>query len=335
MGGTGVAITTDALATYWNPGGLAMDPGTDVRFHGGGVATDRVGIFELFRDTKALQKQAQARTSASLVRITQLLDPLSRPGVSASAATAAGGHFKTTFGNHAIGFHLADVAYVGGFFSQKGGGVLNTQMIGHGLEARQAAMSYAYVWPNRTFSVGTTVKLIQGVTYSNQMNVRNVNLSILTDARTHSALAIGVDAGLMYRPTEWLLFGAVGKDLNTPTFAAPDDGRFQMEPQFRAGMAVKPYDSLLVTADVDLNSNRTLVPSVKSQALSIGAEHSFFATAFFVRGGAIKNMADARSIFMPTIGFGLHVSRVQFDIGGGVDFRGRQAMASFSAGVIF
>jgi hypothetical protein len=144
MGGAGVAITTDALATYWNPGGLAMDPGTDLRFHGGGVAVDRVGIFELFRETKTLQNQALARTSGGLLRITQLLDPLSQPGVSASAATAAGGHFKTTFGNHAIGFHLADVAYAVGFFSTKGV-PLNTQMIGRGLEARQAAMSYAYV----------------------------------------------------------------------------------------------------------------------------------------------------------------------------------------------
>jgi hypothetical protein len=167
------------------------------------------------------------------------------------------------------------------------------------------------------------------------MRAREADFSIVTDARTHSALAIGVDAGLMYRPTEWLLFGAVGKDLNTPTFAAPEGGRFLQEPQFRAGMAVKPYASLLVTADVDLNSNRTLVPSVKSQALSVGAEHSFFANWFFVRGGAIKNMADARSIFMPTIGFGFHDRRVQFDIGGGVDFRGHQAMASFSAGVVF
>ena len=31
MGGAGVAVTTDALATYWNPAGLAMTQTVDVR----------------------------------------------------------------------------------------------------------------------------------------------------------------------------------------------------------------------------------------------------------------------------------------------------------------
>ena len=31
MGGAGVAITTDALATYWNPAGLAMTQTVDIR----------------------------------------------------------------------------------------------------------------------------------------------------------------------------------------------------------------------------------------------------------------------------------------------------------------
>ena len=36
MGGAGVAVTTDALATYWNPAGLAMTQTVDVRIQGGG-----------------------------------------------------------------------------------------------------------------------------------------------------------------------------------------------------------------------------------------------------------------------------------------------------------
>ena len=35
MGGAGVAITTDALATYWNPAGLAMTQTVDIRIVGG------------------------------------------------------------------------------------------------------------------------------------------------------------------------------------------------------------------------------------------------------------------------------------------------------------
>ncbi|MEK7350461.1 MAG: hypothetical protein AAB177_06270, partial [Nitrospirota bacterium] len=44
MGGAGVAVTTDALATYWNPAGLAMTQTVDVRIQGGGQVIDRLGI---------------------------------------------------------------------------------------------------------------------------------------------------------------------------------------------------------------------------------------------------------------------------------------------------
>lgn len=36
MGGAGVATTTDSLATYWNPAGMAMNKKFDIRFQGGG-----------------------------------------------------------------------------------------------------------------------------------------------------------------------------------------------------------------------------------------------------------------------------------------------------------
>ena len=44
MGGAGVAVTTNALATYWNPAGLAMTQTVDIRAQGGGQATDRLGL---------------------------------------------------------------------------------------------------------------------------------------------------------------------------------------------------------------------------------------------------------------------------------------------------
>ena len=46
MGGAGVAITTDALATYWNPAGLAMTQTVDIRIVGSAQAIDRLGIAE-------------------------------------------------------------------------------------------------------------------------------------------------------------------------------------------------------------------------------------------------------------------------------------------------
>ena len=36
MGGAGVAVTTDAYASYWNPAGLAMVKSMDIRIQGTG-----------------------------------------------------------------------------------------------------------------------------------------------------------------------------------------------------------------------------------------------------------------------------------------------------------
>ena len=44
MGGAGVAVTTDAYATYWNPAGLAMVKSLDIRIQGTVQATGREGM---------------------------------------------------------------------------------------------------------------------------------------------------------------------------------------------------------------------------------------------------------------------------------------------------
>ena len=45
MGGAGVAVTTDSLATYWNPAGLAMSQTVDIRVQGTLQGIDRLGRF--------------------------------------------------------------------------------------------------------------------------------------------------------------------------------------------------------------------------------------------------------------------------------------------------
>jgi hypothetical protein len=50
MGGAGVAVTTDAYATYWNPAGLAMVKSMDVRIQGTTQVTDRLGVGSALHD---------------------------------------------------------------------------------------------------------------------------------------------------------------------------------------------------------------------------------------------------------------------------------------------
>ena len=343
MGGAGVAVTTDALATYWNPAGLAMQDSMDLRVQASGQLTDRLGIADTLKDIDALNKADI--TAPNIARLQGLLDRLNRPGASVSAAGAAGAYLKGYFGDHAFGFSVSDVA-TGGLFTPtplmagSSGGQLNVtgQLAVRGLEARQAGFSYAYAFSDRTFAIGGTAKIIQGAAYSASVNVfgSEGDAGFTSDlGRAKISTAIGIDAGAIYRPSSWLRFGLVGKDLNQPTFDAPNGQEFKLVPQVRGGVAVNPYSTLTLAFDGDITSNKTLVPGIKSRVLSLGAEQTLLAEFLSLRVGALKNTEDANSKITPTAGLGIRFFALRVDIGGGYDFAERQALASGSVSMTF
>lgn len=345
MGGAGVAVTTDALATYWNPAGLAMERTFDIRGQVGAQVTDRLGVASTLQDINNLNRSDTS--AANQARLQALVDKLAQPAASLSASGAAGLYFKGYAGDHYFGMNVSDVATGGAFFpvvdrtvSVSGGQITNnSQYAMRALEARQIAFSYAYAFADRTLSVGATVKAIQGAAYSTRRSVIGANgdLGFNSDlGKATLTTGYGIDVGLVYRPASWLQFGVVGKDLNGPTFDVPGGGQaFQLNPQFRAGMALKPYESLTLAVDGDLNKNSTLVPQIKSRVISAGAEQTFFERALALRAGVLKNVEDANSYFTPTAGLGARIGGFSLDIGGGYDFRQRGALGSFTAGLSF
>ncbi len=56
MGGAGVAVTTDSLATYWNPAGLAMETSVDIRGQASVQVTDRLGIASTIQDVNNINR---------------------------------------------------------------------------------------------------------------------------------------------------------------------------------------------------------------------------------------------------------------------------------------
>lgn len=50
MGGAGVAVTSDAYATYWNPAGLVMSKTIDIRVGLSIQAIDRLGVSDTLED---------------------------------------------------------------------------------------------------------------------------------------------------------------------------------------------------------------------------------------------------------------------------------------------
>jgi hypothetical protein len=205
------------------------------------------------------------------------------------------------------------------------------------LEARQAVFSYAYAFAEKTFSIGFSAKVIQGAAYNGTQNLQGGQDIKLSDSLGQATISTtyGIDIGAIYRPSSWLRFGVVAKDLNQPEFDAPDGTKIKLGPQVRGGMAVNPYSSLTLSADVDATSNKTLVPGVKSQLLSLGAEQTILTEFLSFRVGAFKNMQDPGTPFTPTAGLGMRIFAFRLDLGGGYDFREKGALASGSLSMTF
>lgn len=342
MGGAGVAVTTDALATYWNPAGLAMTQTFDIRIVGGVQAVDRLGIADAVKDLEDFN--GNDLSAANQAKAQDIASRLNKPGANTSLNGAAGLYIKGHFGEHAFGFNVSDVATAGGFVSNpvtvnNAGGKVSIAgaMALRGLETRQAALSYAYAFADKTFAIGITGKIIQGAAYSGSAVLQGGQDLSITDNLGKAAIstAFGIDVGAIYKPSSWLRFAIVAKDINQPTFDAVGGGELKLEPQIRGGMAVNPYSSLTLTADVDATANKTFVPGIKSQVLSLGAEQTILNEFLSLRLGAFKNMKDAGTPFTPTAGIGLRVYSFRLDLGGGYDFREKGALASGSVSMTF
>jgi hypothetical protein len=343
MGGAGVAVTTDALATYWNPAGLAMTQTVDVRLQGSGQVIDRLGIADAVNDLDKFNPN-DPNTAANLVRARDIADRINRPGATVSINGSAGLYVKGHLGEHAFGFNVSDVATGGGFVSTPAAATLNGSTVSLtgamallGLEARQVAFSYAYALSDKMFSFGVTGKILQGAVYRGSTTLTGGTDISITDnfGKPMISTAFGIDAGAIYRPSSWLRFGLVAKDINQPTFDTPGGEELKLGPQVRGGVAVNPYSSLTLTADVDATSNKTFVPGIKSQVLSLGAEQTIFSEFMSFRLGAFKNMKDAGTPFTPTAGLGLRIFAFRMDLGGGYDFREKGALVSGSLSLTF
>jgi F plasmid transfer operon, TraF, protein len=335
MGGAGVAITTDAYATYWNPAGLAMVKSLDIRIQGTVQVTGRDGIVNALDDLKNFNPNDTS--PANQAHAQSIANQINQPGATISAPASGGLYVKGHVGEHAFGFNVSDVATSGAFVSSPvqvmtGGGQTNLtgQMALRGLEARQAAFSYAYAFADKTFAVGVTGKIIQGAAYNNVTNLQGgVNPNLVDNlGMAKISTSYGIDVGAMYRPSSWLRFGVIGKDLNQPTFDAPGGLQYKLTPQVRGGVALNPWSTLTVTADMDVTSNQTLVPGLKSQVLSLGLEQTMLSEFLSFRVGTYKNVQDAGSIFTPTAGLGIRIYSFRLDLAGGYDFDKGGAIAS-------
>lgn len=173
------------------------------------------------------------------------------------------------------------------------------------------------------FAIGGNIKFMKARVYNTEVAVFNTDfgdaLSEATDTYADSN-NFGVDLGALYRFGDKLRVGVVARNVNSPSFdmqplTPGGEDSIKEEPQVRAGIAYRPFGSLILAADIDLTENDTTVSGTStSRLISAGVEGNIF-NFLQLRGGIYKNIANNDIGPVYTAGFGINLWAVNIDLG--------------------
>lgn len=177
-------------------------------------------------------------------------------------------------------------------------------------------------------SLGANLKLINGRTAATSF--RFLSESDTADAftleDTKASWAPSADLGLLwdvkqtyagapFRPK----VGLVMRNINSPSFDTPAGGDYDLDRQVRLGVALNPTKFWTLAADMDLTKNSTPVDGFDSRQLALGTEINVFNRKAFnipLRAGIMKNLAEKDSKLAYTLGTGLNLLFMHFDVSG-------------------
>lgn len=274
MGGAFVAVADDATATYWNPGGLAA----------GDLAS---AVVEVGRSRVDLAPLAQ------------------QPGVPAgtTAASRLGGTL-VALGTWPVGatfYHL----------SSSSARVLTAGPVppptGTAAELRRLSTTHVGVNVLQTIvsgvHVGTTLKYVHGSAgLGGVAPAPGDPLDAASDLATRGSNRFDMDAGIL-ADLRQVRLGLTVRNLLAPDFDTADGVRLELPRQVRAGLAVRPTDTLLVSMDADLTTTPDWTGERRS--LAVGAEQRFWQGRAAARAGVrASTVGDAR----PTVTAGGSIS---------------------------
>lgn len=358
MGGAGVSSTEDAHAIYWNPAGLALRDGLDIRISG----TVRGEVNQNLDDVVDEIKDAINSGNLSQDTIDEITRKLNGLDANANGGTNGGGGIfaKYAWDDNAVGLGFYDEFNGTASLPLRdpasiilAGRLFNGSVVAlDGLEARQIAVSYARALFDDTVTLGVTASALQGVVYIDRSFVQDANTGIDFSKdydQSRSSWDASVDAGMTWTPAPYLRFAMVGKYLNRPSFDAFDgdeidingvppnlppellarvrerlaelQGRFELPPQGRASVAAFPIEGMTLSSDVDVSPNATFIKGVNSQIMSVGGEQLFLDRMLAGRLGVYYDFQLPGSDPVPTIGFGVEYAGFSFDIAGAYDFQ--------------
>lgn len=176
--------------------------------------------------------------------------------------------------------------------------------------------------------IGGSLKVIQARTFIGESQIVKLNDSgdIVENITDHykDSTGFGIDLGALWKYSDWLSVGIVGKNLNSPSFDTPQVAllngtttgqSIKVKPQVRTGIAVDPLSWLTIAADLDLTENDTILVGRTSRNIGGGIEiHPL--TWLKVRAGAYKNLAGTDVGVVGTAGLTIGTKWVSLEIDG-------------------
>jgi hypothetical protein len=221
------------------------------------------------------------------------------------------------------------------------------------LSTQELAVALSFDLWEEHLSIGIAPKLMHGITGEKNYLVADALAGNLTfdnageqflDSREDS-FAFGIDAGIAVQPFDWIRFGIVGRNLNRPGFKFKiSRDRKYLNPQVRAGVALKPVPSLTLTMDADLIRNTDFAfHEIRSQLVGGGLEWAPGPDelGFALRLGAYSDVRDLREkklLPVLTAGMGVRFAVLTVDVSANVglereEFRGNQIPRDIGFGV--
>jgi hypothetical protein len=363
MGGASVAAVNDSTAVYWNPAALAQFQKVDIRIPAGLALHDHVGLRDTWNEINAIYN-AGIYDATTAARLNQLLTDLDKPETGADVDAHAGLLASIPLGKIAIGFSALSIGYAGMYptidtYHNDTGvpptvplesiALNNSAVTGISLVSAEPGVALALSLGDKLF-IGANAKMMSVKTYVNSEYMRTGDFSNFInnlDASETSSSEGSIDAGIMLAPSDRFSIGVVGRYLNSPTFPVkgyravkvPSGGRYdvtaqfgsgeiELEPQYRAGAAIRLSKQITVTADYDLSKNKTLTPGYEDQTAAAGIEICLPKEIVSLRGGLYKNTADKDSNLTYTAGVGVRIFAFRVDVAGAYDFNEREYQAS-------
>ena len=194
-----------------------------------------------------------------------------------------------------------------------------TTLGARGLALVEIPISYAHAFevPMGELSVGGSLKLMQGTTYTQTLAIDDDSADDEDSLKENQEEShnVGLDLGVLFKPTAIpaLSVGLVAKNINAPAFDTADGGEIKADLQVRTGVQYTINDSLEVAGDLDLTTNKTLMNGYDSQMFGGGVNYHPF-LGFALRAGAMTNLANSNDGLIYTAGLSVGFEKFNVDV---------------------